>query len=194
MYTEYAAWHRFRDAMSRLTANVMERVATVLLNAPKRPRRVELPQGQVAWQLVQERQEACAFHSIADDLDSEGETDGSEDAFPLNCDMDDDGECGNWREDVQVEAAIIIQRAMRKFWYLQRNGSMQRQSCLYLQRLEYRAACIILHAWQTYQQKCIVHRPLKRKRSESSVHELLWLTHKMREQDDILLAALRVCM
>ncbi|KAF0698420.1 Aste57867_10949 [Aphanomyces stellatus] len=127
--TDDSPWDKFMHAMSRFTANVEAVVAAFLLSTakasspPRCPcRRIPLPTGRVALRIIQERRAASTFRSIADDdcmsVDSDDETEGSEDSYGAN---DDGGGAFEWAElllqnrflDLYVRhaAALTIQRA-----------------------------------------------------------------------------------
>ncbi|OQR96456.1 hypothetical protein ACHHYP_15788 [Achlya hypogyna] len=214
---QYATWQKFLEAVSRFTANVegvVDRVRSALLSSsavpdidsdvrPFVPRRALLPQGREALELLRERRRVCAFSSIADNWDSEDETDGSEDAFSMDCDMlcDDEDEDVNMAYSIaehmeRALAARLIQRTYRAF-------ASRAAQCIFIR---HRAAHTLQRAWRAHLR---VHyrrrsRPLKRKRSDTLEPPmvLVWQVRayaiKMRDHDPktthLLRSALSVCM
>ncbi|EQC32589.1 hypothetical protein SDRG_09906 [Saprolegnia diclina VS20] len=159
--SSYAApWHMLREAMSRFTANVEDVVDRVVMalraSAPAptaafTPRRILLPSGRDATELLHTRRRSCVFASIADNWDSEDETDGSEDAFSMDCDaLCDD-------EDEDVDMAFSISEHMERAHAAR---VLQRTYRLWRRRA----------AKRRDQSMVVVRgpspRPLKRKRSE----------------------------
>ncbi|RHY94397.1 hypothetical protein DYB37_006295 [Aphanomyces astaci] len=203
-----STWDKFRQVMSRFTANVEAVVAAFLLSSSSSaasssddlshlaaampsqhiPRRVLIPTGRVALRVMHERRQACNFHSISDDVDSDQETEGSEDDAFSCTGWDDSAE---WRDQwsalvtqsrfldeyVKHVSAQTIQRAMRKFLWSRQQHTIAAHlfrvrtplKCLFRLHqeidLKHRAAGVLQHAWR--------HRPsgskpnrLKRKRTD----------------------------
>ncbi|CAK4338558.1 unnamed protein product [Aphanomyces euteiches] len=201
---DHSTWDRFRQVMVRFTANIEAVVAAFLVSAnttpkellrsPQLPRRAAIPSGRAARRILRERRQACDFRSIADDCDSDEDTEGSE----VVCPVGQDEMPGDWVEQWNVilskgrfldvcrqhVAACTIQRAMRQYYLSKQQHSIATHlfrvrlplKCLFSLQQEinakHNAATVLQMAWRRRRRPQPRMRPLKRKRSHDCDHNL----------------------